>query len=70
MTEQEAIEFTALQQKLAAKEAECKELHRQLHEVRGHVQILQNKLAVAEIVGESLRAELAVASQQNRGPPE
>jgi|GEM_PF-3365119 hypothetical protein len=64
MTEQEAIEFTALQQKLAVKEAECKELHRQLHEIRGHAQILQNKLALAEIVNESLRAELAVASQQ------
>jgi hypothetical protein len=64
MTEQEAIEFTTLQQKLAAREAECKELHRQLHEVRGHAQILQNKLAVAEIVGESLRAELSLASQQ------
>jgi hypothetical protein len=63
MTE-EIIEFTALQQKLAVKEAECKELHKQLHELRGHAQILQNKLAVAEIVGESLRAELALASQQ------
>jgi hypothetical protein len=64
MTEQEIIEYSALQQKLAVKEAECKELHKQLHELRGHAQILQNKLAVAEIVGESLRAELALASQQ------
>ena len=60
MSEQEPIELTALQQKLAAKEAECKELHEQLHALRGHAQILQNKLSVAEIMCENLQAELAV----------
>jgi hypothetical protein len=58
MTEQEIIEYSALQQKLAVKEAECKELHKQLQELRDHAQILQNKLSVAEILCESLRAEL------------
>jgi len=60
MSEQESIEFTAVQQKLAAKEAECKELHKQLQALRGHAQILQNKLSVAEIMCENLQAELAV----------
>ena len=55
MTEQEAIELTALQQKLAVKEAECKELHQQLHQVRGHAQLLQNKLALSELVLGELR---------------
>ena len=59
MTEQETIDFTALQQKLAAKEAECRELHKQLHELRGHAQILQNNLSVAEILCENLQADLA-----------
>ena len=59
MTKQETIDFTALQQKLAAKEAECRELHKQLHELRGHAQILQNKFSVAEILCENLRADLA-----------
>jgi hypothetical protein len=55
IAEQEAIEFTALQQKLAAKEAECKELHKQLHELRGSAQILQNRLSVAEMVCDNRR---------------
>jgi predicted nuclease with TOPRIM domain len=54
MTE-EIIEYTALQQKLAAKEAECRELRKELHELRSHAQILQNKLALAELVLGELR---------------
>jgi hypothetical protein len=64
MPEQETTEFNTLQQKLAAKEAECKELHKQLHELRGHAQILQNKLSVGEIVCQNLEAELAVAGRR------
>ena len=66
MTEQEATEFTALRQKLASKEAECKELHQQLHEIRGHAQILQNKLSVAELVCQNLQTELASGKWQPR----
>ena len=61
MTERETMEFTidftALQQKLAAKEAECKELCHQLHELRGRAQFLQSKLAVAELVLEEERRQ-------------
>jgi hypothetical protein len=50
MTAQEAIEFAALHDQLAAKEAECRELRKELHELRSHAQILQNKLATAELI--------------------
>jgi hypothetical protein len=50
MTDQEAIESAALQDQLAAKEAECRELRKELHELRSHAQILQNKLSMAELV--------------------
>jgi cell division protein FtsB len=61
MTTQEAIDFAALRQQLAAREAECKELRKELHELRGHAQILQNKLAVAELKYEDLLNEVARA---------
>jgi hypothetical protein len=66
MTE-EIAELAALRQKLAAKEAECKELHKQLHELRGHAQILQNK-TVSEILCESLRAHLAAEGAAKLSP--
>jgi cell division protein FtsB len=50
MTKQEAIDFAALNDRLAAREAECRELRREVHELRGRAQILQNKLTRAEIV--------------------
>jgi hypothetical protein len=55
MTEQEAIDLAALHDRLAAKEAECRELRKELHELRSHAQILQNKLALAELVLGELR---------------
>ena len=64
MSEQEAVEFTALQQKLATKESECRELHKQLHELRGHAQLLQNKLSLSELICQDLQAELASAKGQ------
>ena len=64
MSEEEATEFTALRQKLATKEAECKELHKQLHEVRGHAQLLQNKLSLSELICQELQAELASTKGQ------
>lgn len=54
MTDLEAIEFAALHDRLAAKEAECRELRQELHELRGQAQILQNKLAMAELVCEQM----------------
>ena len=55
MTKEEAIEFAALQDRLAAKEAECRQVHKQLHDVRTHAQTLQNKLAAAELMLGELR---------------
>jgi hypothetical protein len=55
MTEQEAVDFAALHDRLAAKAAECRELRKELHELRSHAQILQNKLALAELVLGELR---------------
>jgi predicted nuclease with TOPRIM domain len=55
MTEQEAIESAAIHDRLAAKEAECRELRKELHELRSEAQILQNKLALAELVLGELR---------------
>jgi hypothetical protein len=46
MTKEEAIDFASLQDWLAAKEAECRELRKELHELRSHAQTLQNKLAL------------------------
>jgi len=48
MTEQEAIDSADLHDRLAAKEAECRGLRKDLHECRSHAQVLQNKLAAAE----------------------
>jgi hypothetical protein len=65
MTEEETIELAALQNQLAAKEAECRELRKELHELRSHAQILQNKLALGELVlGE--RPETTLPHRQNR----
>ena len=65
MTEQETIELTALQDQLAAKEAECRELRKELHDLRSHAQVLQNKLALAELVlGD--RPETTLPDRQNR----
>ena len=64
MGEQEAVEFTALLQKLATKESECRELHKQLHELRGYAQLLQNKLSLSELICQDLQAELASAKGQ------
>jgi len=50
MTKEEAIEFAALHDQMAAKEAECRDLRKELHELRSHAQILQNKLSMAELV--------------------
>ena len=55
MTKEEAIDFAAIQDRLAAKEAECRQLHKDLHDVRTHAQVLQNKLATAEIILGELR---------------
>ena len=66
MTDHEAAEFSVLQQKLALREAECKELHKQLHEVRGHAQLLQNKLSLSEPICQNLQAELASGKWQPR----
>jgi len=55
MTEQETLDFSIVQEQLTAKEAECKDLHKQLHDLRTRAQIMQNKLsAVSEIVCENL----------------
>ena len=58
MTKQEAIDFAALQDRLAAKEAECRELRKELHDIRSHAQILQNKLALTELKYEDLLGKL------------
>ena len=58
MIDQEDPNLIALQEKLAAKESQCRELQKQLHELRGQAQILQNKLAIAEMVYENLRLEV------------
>jgi hypothetical protein len=50
MTKQGAIDLAMLQDWLAAKEAECRELRKELHDIRSLAQILQNKLAVTELV--------------------
>ena len=54
MTNQKDIDFAVLQDRLAAKEAECRELRQQLHDIRSHAQILQNKLSVMELKYEDL----------------
>ena len=54
MTKEEAINFAALQDRLAAKEAECRELRKELHDMRSHAQILQNKRSVMELKYEDL----------------
>jgi hypothetical protein len=54
MTPQEAIDLAELQDRLAVKEAECRQLRQELHEVRTHAQILQNKLTVIELKYEEL----------------
>ena len=41
--------------RLAAKEAECRELRKELHELRGQAQILQNQLSIAELLLSQLR---------------
>jgi hypothetical protein len=50
MTQEEAIDFASVQDHLAAKEAECRELRKELQELRSHAQMLQNKLALGELV--------------------
>jgi hypothetical protein len=67
MTEQEAINLATLHEQLAAKEAECKDLRKVLHELRGHAQILQNKLAVAEFKYEDLLTEVVRTVQLDPG---
>ena len=67
MTEQEAINFATLHEQLAAKEAECKDLRKELHELRGQAQILQNKLAVAEFKYEDLLTEVVRTAQLDPG---
>ncbi len=56
MTNREDINVAELQDRLAAKEAECRELRKELHEIRGYAQMLQNKLSVAELKYEDLQA--------------
>ncbi len=56
MTKQEAIDFAALQDQLAAKESECRQLRKELHDVRSCAQVLQNKLAVVQLQYEDLQA--------------
>ena len=60
MTKQEAIDFAALQNRLAGKEAECRELRKELHDMRSHAQVLQNKLSVAELKYEDLLRKLGL----------
>jgi hypothetical protein len=55
MTKQEAIDLAALHDRLAAKEAECRELRKELHELRSQAQILQNKLSLSELLLGELR---------------
>jgi hypothetical protein len=69
MTAQEAIEFAALHDQLAAKEAECKELRKELHELRSHAQILQNKLATAELVLGERPKQLSPTDNQKSSRP-
>jgi chromosome segregation ATPase len=70
MTAQEAIEFAALHDQLAAKEAECKELRKELHELRSHAQILQNKLATAELVLGERPKQLSPPTTKNPASPD
>jgi len=66
MTDQEITDFSILQEQLAAKEAQCKDLHKQLHDLRTRAQILQNKLsAVSEIVREDLQDDLCNAQESS-----
>ena len=51
--------------RLAAKEAECRELHKELHDLRSHAQILQNKLALAELVLGRVEAAETLPHRQN-----
>jgi predicted nuclease with TOPRIM domain len=64
MTNREDINVAELQDRLAAKEAECRELRKELHEIRGYAQMLQNKLSVAELKYEDLQALV-----KGTGPP-
>jgi len=52
---EEAIDLAALHDRLTDKEAECKELRKELHELRGQAQILRNRLALAELLLIELR---------------
>jgi hypothetical protein len=72
MTKEEAIAFAALQDRLAIKEAECRQLRKELHDVRTHAQILQNKLAAAEITLDELRQPkyTSTGQEQESTPPE
>jgi hypothetical protein len=56
MTKQESIDFAALQDRLAAEEAECRQLRKELHDIRSYAQVLQNKLAVVQLQYEDLLA--------------
>ena len=49
MTNQEAIDIAELQDCLAVKEAECRQLRKELHDIRTYAQVLQNKLTVIEL---------------------
>ena len=59
MTKKEAIDFAALQDRLAAKEAECRQLLIELHYARTQAQLLQNKLTVMELKYEDLLSNQA-----------
>ena len=61
MTKQEAIDFAALHDQLSAKEAECRQLRKELHDIRSYAQVLHNKLAVVQ-----LQYEASSSGQGNR----
>jgi predicted nucleic acid-binding Zn-ribbon protein len=68
MTEQETIDFAELQDRLAAKEAECRRLRKELHDVRTHAQTLQNKLSLAELVLSDLRHSKSPTTDKPKNP--
>ena len=68
MTEQEAIDFAVLQDQLAANEAECRELRKELHELRSQAQILQNRLALAELLLGELKQPKHSLTDQPENP--
>ena len=70
----QAIHFPSLQMgsccaRYAAKEAECRTLRKELHDLRTDAQLLQNKLSLAEITLGELRQPKHSSTDKVKNPP-